>query len=94
VVAPVDELPPELAAVDPPELAESEVCLVLEHALAARPMEMATASSDDVLLRLMLGFLSGCGDVAPEIGFVVWCLAFVGGAYCLVVRPAVVLFSP
>jgi hypothetical protein len=42
----------------------------------------------------MLGFLSGCGDVAPEIGFVVWCLAFVGGAYCLVVRPAVVLFSP
>jgi len=65
VVVPVDELPPELAAVDPPPLAESEVCLVLEHALAARPMEMATASSDDVLLRLMLGFLSGCGMWRP-----------------------------
>ena len=73
----MDELPPALAGVDPPPLEESVVCLVLEHAVAARPMEMATASRDDVLLRLMLvsflwvGFLQG----AVEGGGFSWAAA-------------------
>ena len=71
----MDELPAELAAEDPPVL-ESDVCLVLEHADAARPMEMATASSED-LLRLMLGILSGCGIWRPW-----WLVSRCGALLC------------